>query len=263
MVSADPTDRALSFGAVAEEYDRWRTGYPAAAVGWLAPESPARVAELGAGTGKLTALLVARGLVVEAIEPDPRMLAVLTRNVPQARPHRSDSATIPVDDHVLDAVLVTDAWHWFDPDPTITELRRVLRPGGRLGLVWNVTARPTEAWAAAMAGELADNHDQECAGCDAMIRTWYSYFPPDEVEVARFEWTRQVTPEEHASSWATTSAAITMSPTDREAEVAVRRAAFQAACDEAGKSSIPVRSVASCIRWTPQVVSSDEQRSAH
>jgi len=60
---------------MAEEYDRWRPSYPDAAVDWLAPLAPARVADLGAGTERLTSLLLSRGLTVEAVEPDPRMLA--------------------------------------------------------------------------------------------------------------------------------------------------------------------------------------------
>ncbi|GAB3911857.1 hypothetical protein GCM10011575_38550 [Microlunatus endophyticus] len=64
------------------------------------------------------------------------MLAVLTHNVPAARPYWSDSTVIPVEDGSLDAVLVADAWHWFEPEETIAALRRVLRPGGRLGLVY-------------------------------------------------------------------------------------------------------------------------------
>ncbi|MBA2774343.1 MAG: class I SAM-dependent methyltransferase, partial [Nocardioidaceae bacterium] len=67
--------RALTFGQMAEEYDRWRPGYPDAAVDWLAPPAPGRVADVGAGTGRLTSLLLSRGLTVEAVEPDPRMRA--------------------------------------------------------------------------------------------------------------------------------------------------------------------------------------------
>jgi len=107
--------RATSFGQVADEYHRWRPSYPSDAVDWLAPSAPARVAEVGAGTGKLTELLVPRGLDVDVVEPDPAMLAVLGRNCPTARLHRSDSSHLPVEDASIDAVLVADAWHWFAP----------------------------------------------------------------------------------------------------------------------------------------------------
>lgn len=130
-----PSDRATSFGEVAEEYDQWRPSYPSAAVDWLAPTAPARVADVGAGTGKLTELLLARGLHVDAVEPDERMLAVLGRKHQAARRHHASSTRIPIEDGALDAVLVADAWHWFDPEPTITEVRRVLDAGGWLGLL--------------------------------------------------------------------------------------------------------------------------------
>lgn len=252
-VDANPhPERARTFGAVAEEYDRWRTSYPASAVDWLTPRPPARVADVGAGTGKLTGLLVARGLTVDAVEPDPRMLAVLARNIPDARPHQSDSTAIPVEDQSLDAVLVADAWHWFDPEKTITELRRVLKPSASLGLVWNVTAEPVEPWEVAMAGSVSDRYDRETKSSTDGLRERFWYFPEEEYAVNRFLWTREVTPEEHAASWATTSMAIAMDSPEREVEIEAKRSEFQRLCDEVGRSSMPVRSIATCIRWTPE-----------
>src|SRR5690349_1015015 len=69
--------RALTFGSMAEAYDRWRPTYPDVAVDWLAPTAPGYVADVGAGTGQLTGALLARGLSVAAVEPDPKMMAVL------------------------------------------------------------------------------------------------------------------------------------------------------------------------------------------
>jgi SAM-dependent methyltransferase len=83
--------RALTFGTVAEEYEKWRPGYPDDAVDWLAATAHARVTDAGAGTGKLTSLLIDRGFIVEAVEPDPRMLAVLMRGDPAAHRHHSTS----------------------------------------------------------------------------------------------------------------------------------------------------------------------------
>ena len=117
MTSVDRS-RALTFGQVADAYDRWRPGYPDEAVAWLAPPAPARVADVGAGTGKLSASLVARGLDVDAVEPDAAMLAVLTREVPAATPHQAPSDGLPFEDGSLDAVLVADAWHWFPVEST-------------------------------------------------------------------------------------------------------------------------------------------------
>lgn len=242
--------RARSFGVVAEEYDRWRPDYPAAAVDWLAPQAPARVADVGAGTGKMTALLVARGLAVEAVEPDPRMLAILERNVPQARLHLSDSTSIPVPDGSLDAVLVADAWHWFDPEKTITELQRVLKSGGWLGLVWNVSADPVEDWEIELAGP-SDQYDRDTKSSAAGLRERFSYFAEDGFEVNRFAWTREMTPESRAAQWATTSTAIALPSHEREARIEAERSQFQRICDDAGRASMPVRNIASCIRWAP------------
>lgn len=95
--------RALTFGGVAEQYAKWRPSYPDDAVDWLAPAAPARVADVGAGTGKLTSTLVDRGLTVEAVEPDPLMLDVLARAVPSAIPHESGSDSLPFEEASLDA----------------------------------------------------------------------------------------------------------------------------------------------------------------
>lgn len=247
------SERARSFGTVAEEYDRWRPGYPAAAVDWLAPHPPARVAELGAGTGKMTASLVARGLTVEAIEPDPRMLAVLTRNVAGATAHLSDSCSIPVANQTLDAVIVADAWHWFDPEKTIIELRRVLKPGGWLGLVWNVAAEPVDVGEVELLGSASDRYDRDTKSSDAGLQARHWYFADEGFEVERFSWTRELTPDARVSEWATTSMAIGMSAEDRQARMDADRAAFQRSCETAGRSSMPVRSIASCLRWAPNL----------
>ncbi len=89
---------ARSFGAVAEAYDRVCPGYPGEALVWLLPEGTRRVVDLGAGTGALTRSLVARGLGVVAVEPDPQMRAVLSArlgaaDVRGARAGTSRSAT--------------------------------------------------------------------------------------------------------------------------------------------------------------------------
>ena len=245
------TDRALTFGQVADEYDRWRPSYPAAAVDWLAPAAPARVADVGAGTGKLTSLLMARGLAVEAVEPDPRMLSVLVRNNPTARHHQSLATAVPVDDASLDAVLVADAWHWFDTDETILELRRVLKPGGWLGLVWNVAAEPVEPWELELAGE-SDRYDRSTKGSADGVRSRLSYFPDEELDLAQFAWAWETTPEHQAAHLATTSMAIAMSPEERASYVGEARTRLQAVCDAAGRASMPIRYEASCARWTPK-----------
>ncbi|WP_440697129.1 class I SAM-dependent methyltransferase [Clavibacter nebraskensis] len=131
-------DHASSFGAVSAQYDRVRPGYPEEAVAWMLPAGARRVVDLGAGTGKLTRLLTGRGLAVTAVEPDDRMRAVLAAALPGVAALAGTGEAIPVGDGEEDAVLVAQAWHWMDAGTAAREAARVLRPGGRLGIVWNV-----------------------------------------------------------------------------------------------------------------------------
>ena len=129
--------RSLSFGAEAAAYERGRPSYPPEAIDWLLPDGARRVLDLGAGTGKLTTRLAERGLDVVAVDPVPEMLELLTRSLPDTPALLGTAEEIPLPDDSVDAVLVAQAWHWFDPERAIQEVTRVLRPGGRLGLVWN------------------------------------------------------------------------------------------------------------------------------
>jgi SAM-dependent methyltransferase len=243
--------RATSFGQVASEYHRWRPSYPAAAVDWLAPSAPAHVADVAAGTGKLTELLVARGLEVEAVEPDLRMLTVLGNNNPTARLHQSDASRIPVDNSSLDAVLVADAWHWFDPAPAIKEVRRVLKPTGWLGLVWNVVAEPIEGWEMAIADESGE-YDRTSKGSVAGLLRRLSHFAADELDFTQVEWEWELTPGHRAALLVTTSVAIAMTPHDRAIAAERSRTALQEVCEARGRQSMPIRHLASCVRWTPR-----------
>lgn len=136
-VTDDLRRHALSFGSVAERYDRGRPGYPPAAVRWLVGRDAATVLELGAGTGKLTAELVAQGHDVHATEPDPEMLAVLRTRLPDVPTSESGAEEIPLPDQSVDVVVVAQAFHWFDHDVALPEIARVLRPGGAVALTWN------------------------------------------------------------------------------------------------------------------------------
>ena len=130
---------ARSFGSVADSYDRGRPSYPEAAVSWLTGERPATVLELGAGTGQLTARLVERGHDVLATDPDEEMLARLAERLPDVRTAVAAAEDLPVADRSVDVVVCAQAFHWFDTDKALPEIARVLRPGGRLALVWNQT----------------------------------------------------------------------------------------------------------------------------
>lgn len=130
-------ERSLSFGSEAAAYERGRPSYPPEAIDWLLPADVHDVLDLGAGTGKLTTRLVERGLQVIAVDPIAEMLELLSNALPDTPALLGTAEQIPLPDNSVDAVLVAQAWHWFDPDRAIAEVARVLRPGGRLGLVWN------------------------------------------------------------------------------------------------------------------------------
>jgi SAM-dependent methyltransferase len=136
------TRRAGSFGAQAAAYARGRPGYPAAALRYCLPEDARRVLDLGAGTGKLTAGLLELGLQVVAVEPSPEMRALLP---PAAQSLAGSAESIPLQDAEVDAVLVGQAFHWFERDVALAEITRVLRPGGTVGLLWN-RLRGGEPW---------------------------------------------------------------------------------------------------------------------
>ena len=149
--------RASSFGAAAAVYERARPGYPQDAVAWLIGSSAARVLDIGAGTGKLTRALAVAGYDVTAVEPDELMRAGFVEAVPGVDVLPGSAESLPVPDASFDAVTAGQAFHWFDLDRALPEIARVLRPGGVLGVVWNVR-NESVAWMAEF-GRIVDGGD--------------------------------------------------------------------------------------------------------
>jgi SAM-dependent methyltransferase len=137
-----PDQAAAAWGTDASSYERARPGWPADALDWLwselALDAGSAVLDLAAGTGKLTRELVLRGSAVTAVEPLAGMRAELERSVPQADIREGTADAIPLDAGSVDAVFVAEAFHWFAAPATVAEIRRVLRPGAGLGLLWNL-----------------------------------------------------------------------------------------------------------------------------
>ena len=128
---------ARSFDGAAEEYERTRPDYPRALLDVLPLAADAEVLDLGAGTGKLTRVLVQRYRRVTAVEPLDRMRAILERVVPAAVSVPGSAEAIPLAEASVDGVFAGQAFHWFANDEALAEIARVLRPGGVLALIWN------------------------------------------------------------------------------------------------------------------------------
>jgi ubiquinone/menaquinone biosynthesis C-methylase UbiE len=145
IVATSPREGDAShvvFDDVVREYARTRPGYPDEALDWIASRTGLRagsdVLDLAAGTGKLTRSLVARGYRVAAVEPLPGMRSQLAHDLPEIVVLEGKAEQIPLRDASFEAVLVGQAFHWFEPHAALDEVARVLRPGGWLVLLWNL-----------------------------------------------------------------------------------------------------------------------------
>jgi SAM-dependent methyltransferase len=129
---------AAGFASAAEVYERARPSYPQEAIDWLVEQTELgagrMVVDLGAGTGKLTRLLLPTGARVIAVEPIPEMRALI--GVGEVLEGTAEA--IPLPDGSTDLVTVAQAFHWFDHDRALPEIHRVLRERGILVLVWNM-----------------------------------------------------------------------------------------------------------------------------
>ena len=141
----EPThaELARTFGSVAADYDRLRARPPQEALDWLLPKLPGVFVDLGAGTGLFTRSMTGRAARVVAVEPDERMRAVLAARTPGAEVLAGSAEAIPLPDAAADAVFISSAWHWVDAEQATSEIARVLRNGGRFGVIW--TGRDREA----------------------------------------------------------------------------------------------------------------------
>lgn len=247
MTDTSITSRAHSFGVVADSYDRYRPAPPGEAVDWVLPPGAGDVLDLGAGTGAVTRLLRARvsGTVVAA-EPDARMRAVLVRRVPDVLTVGARAEALPFADDTFDAVAVSSAWHWMDRALTVPEAARVLRHGGRLGVLWNGPARDVE-WVAELLGpsrervgranDHAKRHSFELPS-DAQFTT------PETIVIT---WSMPVTRDELVGLASTYSAVITR-PAEERVEILrrVERLATAHAGFESGTTiQLPMR----CRCW--------------
>ena len=215
--------RGASFGAVADAYDEHRPDYPEAAVRWcLAPAGPdaaaLRVLDLGAGTGKLTAVLAGLGADVTAVEPDASMLAALRRGLPSVRALPGAAEAIPLAGRSVDAVLCGQALHWFDMARALPEIARVLVPGGVLAGLWNNDDDRVE-WVAgleaAAEGAAAPSLSRRRAQAAAYGEDQFGLELFTPAERAEFDHSHRHTAESLVANIATHSRLLVMEPAKR------------------------------------------------
>lgn len=132
----DLNARRASFLAEAEDYERYRPGYPDAAIAWLVGTSPQRVIDVGCGPGNLTTQLALLGHDVVGLDPSEAMLRAARKKA--LRAVRGAAEALPFADACADVVTAATAFHWFDHELAVPEIRRVLRPSGRVGLLTNI-----------------------------------------------------------------------------------------------------------------------------
>jgi SAM-dependent methyltransferase len=207
-----PTAQA-GFSAAAEVYERARPGYPDDAVAWVAERlgiGPGRdVLDLAAGTGKLTRQLVPLGARIVAVEPIDAMRAELERAVPGVEALAGTAEAIPLADQSVDAVTCAQAFHWFRPDEAVREIRRVLRPGGGLALLWN--GRDLDDPKHERVDELLAPHRREFPGGE---EHWRSVLGP--LELRTWHYAQTLALAEYVDRVASTSFVGAMAPDRRD-----------------------------------------------
>lgn len=237
--TADPasrTDRAASFSRGADLYARVRPTYPADAISWMLPERAHRVLDLAAGTGLLTRRLVERGLDVVAVDRSPEMLGQLGAVLPDVETHVGSAEAVPLPDGSVDAVLVAQAWHWFDAARAAAEIARVLRPGGHIGIVWNDRDESVD-WTARF-GEILHRGDLLEPDTQHSVATPVVGDAFGPVEKASFPWAHRIRTADLRPLAASRSYLLTLSDAEREPLLAAVEELVATHADLAGRAEI-------------------------
>jgi SAM-dependent methyltransferase len=238
------TAQARSFGAASVQYDNGRPTYPQDAVDWLLPVGARKVLDLGAGTGKLTGRLVAADLDVVAVEPSEGMREQFARALPGVSALAGSAERIPLSDNTVDAVLVAQAWHWVDAARAVPEVARVLIPGGRLGLVWNIRDE-REDWVAQLGQIMHSGIEQDMSSASPRIG-----LPFGPVERFDVQWTYHLTPNGLMDLVASRSYVITLPTNERQSLDAKVRRLVKTHPALAGEQDIQMPYIARCSRTT-------------
>jgi len=233
---------ATGFGVAAEAYQHARPDYPAALSGWLRDElglAPGRVVvDLGAGTGKFTPLLSATGARVVAVEPVEAMRAQLVAAHPDVEALAGEAERLPLADASVDAIVCAQSFHWFATPAALAEMRRALKSGGALGLVWNVRDARV-AWVAALT-KIFDRHQGDAPRHES--GRWRALFPAPgftPLSERRFVYEHVGSPERVIVERAMSVSFIAALPADEQARVAdAVRALIAATPSLAGRATV-------------------------
>jgi SAM-dependent methyltransferase len=236
----DRQERAMSFGSIAENYDGLRPHAPQQAVDWLVPSGCDVAVDVGAGTGLFTRALAEKAAHVIAVEPDARMRAVLSARSPGVRAVEGRGESIPLPDASADAVFVSSAWHWMDPEQAVPEIGRVLRDGGRFGLIWTSRDREVD-WVVGLDRLPGD----EASEAERFRRHLDVVLPDPQIfgDIARetFRFVRTMSVEDVIAMLGTYSRVIVASPQDRDRRLAQARALLKERFPSADTIEVPMR----------------------
>lgn len=241
----DRKERATSFGSIAQDYDGFRPKPPQQAVDWLVPPHCRVAIDLGAGTGLFTRALLDKAAEVIAVEPDARMRAVLTQRSPGVRAVEGTGESIPLPDVSADAVFVSSAWHWMDPQRAVPEIGRVLRDGGRFGLIWTSRDREVD-WVRDL--DLLPGEDTPAAESPDRFRRRHEnvVLPDPQIfhNIARetFPFVRPMKIDDVVAMVGTYSRVIIASPDERAERLAHARAALEERFPGADAIDVPMKS---------------------
>jgi SAM-dependent methyltransferase len=244
---------AKGFSAGADAYERGRPSYSPEAIARLVEElrigRGTRVLDLAAGTGKLTRQLIDSGAELVAVEPIAEMRAKLVEALPRVEAIQGTAEAIPLPDRSVDAVVVGQAFHWFDGDRAVGEIHRVLRPGGGLGLIWQArdVVRPWIERLEEIIDRADDGHPRFRTGAWREAFDRVALFDP--IEEAAFDTVQRGTPETIVDRVASISYVAAMHPDRRGAVLDEVRDLLSTDPDTAGRDVIELPHRAH-IYWT-------------
>lgn len=230
------------FAAKADSYVRGRPDYPDAIMDWLRDRlglhAGRTVIDLGAGTGKFTAYLSKTGAHVIAVEPVKEMREKIVQTLPQVDARDGTATSIPLPDNSVDAVVCAQAFHWFATRSALGEIHRVLKPGGKLGLIWNMRDESVD-WVAKLTEIIAPYEGDTPRFAKG---TWRTVFPFDGLSALheiRFSHHHTGSPEDVIVNRIQSISFIAALPADEEAKVVTQlRALIASAPALAGKNVV-------------------------